>query len=218
WFLQNGCSLYDPQTNTVPMDNDAAYEALQFQADMIHKHKVAPIPMAAADYEGPQKLFTAGRAAMILTGPWDTMPILQGNPNLDWGMAQALKRKVQATSAAGISVTIPKAAKYPDMAWELIKRLVTLETEIAATEESGMLMPRKSWAEHPKIQAMERVAPFAKALGYATFLAGELFWTGKSGEVSELFNKACEHAIYENRPASEVLHEFVVEANKVLQG
>ena len=98
-------------TNKVTLDTPEAAEALQFLSDLIHVDKAAPVPVAGADYEGPQKLFTANRAAMIITGPWDVAPIMQGNPKLNWAVAPALKNKTQSTFFGGVSLMIPAAAK-----------------------------------------------------------------------------------------------------------
>jgi multiple sugar transport system substrate-binding protein len=216
WYLQNGVHYYDPENNVVPMNNEDAYAALQFVADMVHEYKVAPVPIASADYEGPQKLFSARRAAMILTGPWDIKPISEGSPDLDWDIAQALTGKVQATYAAGTSMMIPTEAKHPEEAWELLKRLVTLDAEVAATAEAGMCMPRVSWGEHPDVQANERIAAFATGLGYAEDVGEKLRLTGKYGEINELHKKAYEESIYSNRPAKDALDEFVENANALL--
>ena len=216
WLLQNNVSIYDPQKKVVTMDNENAYQALQFQADLIHKYKVAPIPLASADYEGPQKLFSAGRAAFIVTGPWDIEPILSGSPDLKWGIAQALKGQTQATPSAGTSLMIPKQAKNPDMAWELIKRFVALDIELAVTKEASMTMPRKSWGKQPIVQSLSRIAPFAQGLTYAQSQEAELQRTGKSAAVDSLFTKAYQDVIYRNIPASVVLQEFVAAANKAL--
>ena len=218
WFLQNGVSVYDPATNQLTMATDAAIEALQFQADLIHKHKVAPVPINAADYEGPQKLFSAQRAAMILTGPWDIKPILDGSPDLDWGVAQALTHQSQNTLVAGTSLLIPKDGKNPDLAWDLAKRLTTLDTELAATTEANMTMPRKSWAAAPEVQSLERIAPFGQGLTYSVDVWEALRLTGKFPQIIEIFNKAYEDAIYRNRPASEVLTGFVSDGNAILAG
>ncbi len=216
WLLQNRVRYYDPEQNVIDLDNEAAYEALQFQADLIHEHNVAPVPIASADYEGPRQLFTAGRAAMILTGPWDIGPILEGSPDLDWGIAQALTHEVQATEASGTSMMIPAGAANPDLGWELLKRLAQLDVEIAATKEARMTMPRQSWAENPEIQDMELIAPFAESLPYSLEPRSELDRTGKTGEIAELYNLAFEKIIYRNVPASEAIPEFVEEANAIL--
>lgn len=218
WLFQNDVSAYDPKKKVMAMDTPAAAEAMQFQADLIHKYKVAPIPIAAADYEGPQKLFSARRAAMIVTGPWDVEPILDGSPDLKWDMAQATKHKVQATFAAGTSLMIPKAAKQPDLAWELIKRLTARDVEVAVTKEAGQTMPRKSWAALPEIQAMPRIAPFTKGLTYTRDLWADLRLTGHFGEIKDLFTKAYQEILYRNQPAADVMKNFVAQSNKILAG
>lgn len=219
WFflLQNGVRFYDPETNTIPMDNEAAYEAMRFQADLIHEYNVSPVPIASADYEGPQKLFSAKRTAMIVTGPWDIKPIQDGSPDINWGIAQALTQKEQSTFAAGTSMMIPTEAENPDLAWDLMKRLVALDIEVAATKEASMAMPRKSWGEQPEIQEMERIDPFAQGLNYAVDVGGELRLTGKSGEIEELFGLTYEQVIYRNTPPEEALGDFVEKANEALQ-
>ncbi|HEY4387874.1 MAG TPA: sugar ABC transporter substrate-binding protein [Ktedonobacteraceae bacterium] len=216
WFIQNNVQYYDPVKKVVSMDTSDAYAALQFQSDLIHKYKVAPVPIASADYEGPQKLFSAQRAAMILTGPWDIKPILEGSPDLHWGIAPALKGQKQATVAAGTSLFIPKAAKNPDMAWELLKRLVAPDVELAVTKEANMPMPRKSWVTNPSVQSMPYIDSFAQGLKYALDPGADLNKTGKSGAVTDLFNKAYQDALYRNLSASQVLKTFVQQANAAL--
>lgn len=218
WFLQNGVKYYDPATKQLGFDNQDAFDALQYVADLIHKDKVAPVPVTSADYEGPQKLFSAKRAAMILTGPWDIKPILSGTPDLEWGIAQALTGKQQATYAAGTSLLIPKAAKQADLAWDLITRLTKLDVEIAATKEANMTMPRKSWATDPAIQKLERIAPFGKGLGYAQDVNAQIRLTGKFGQIDPLLQKAIQDVIYKGTPASEALKDFNDKGNKILNG
>lgn len=217
WLLQNGVRYYDGERNVTTLDNDAAYEALQFQADLIHKHKVSPAPQASSDYSGPQKLLSAQRAAMILSGPWDIKPILTSSPNLRWGIAQALTQKEQTTITAGTSLMIPKDAKHPDQAWDLLKRFVALDVEIGATREASMTMPRKSWGTNEEIQKMERIAPFAQGLNYAQSFTGVLDRTGKSGAINDLYKKAYDDAIYRNLPASQALQDFTNASKSVLQ-
>jgi len=216
WLLQNNVNYYDPDTNTVPMDTQDAIDAMQFQSDLIHVHEVAPIPIASADYEGPQKLFTANRAAMIITGPWDIKPTREGNPDLNWDVAPALTNQRQSTFAAGVSMMIPTGAKNPEMGWELMKRFTSLDAELAATQEAGMTMPRKSWAVDAALEEIPFIAEFGRGLGYAEDVTAELRRTGKYGEIDPLFAKAYEEIIYTNRPASEALAEFVEEANRIL--
>lgn len=218
WLLQNGVRYYDPERNVLAMDTPEAAEALQYVADLIHEHKVAPLPPTTGDYAGPQKLFSAERAAMIITGPWDIKPIQEGSPDLDWGIAPALRRKTQATVAAGVSMMIPQGAKNPDLAWDLIKRFTALESELAATQEAGMTMPRVSWGERPEVQALERIAPFAEGLAYAQDYTSELRLTGQAGPIGELYRAAYQEIIYRRVPAADALAKLTREANALLAG
>jgi multiple sugar transport system substrate-binding protein len=216
WIYQAGGDYYDPATNKVTFDSPDAASAIQFVADLIHKDKAAPLPVAGADYEGPQKLFTAGRAAMIITGPWDAGPINKGNPGLKWVAAPSLTEKAQGTQAGGVSLFIAKDAKHPDEAWDLLKRFVSLDTEIAASKEAGMTMPRKSWKEDAAVQADPMLKQFSQCLPYAHDITAELRLTGKSAEVEALFKQAISDIMYNNAPAQETLSKYAEQANAVL--
>ena len=102
----------------------------------------------------------------------------------------SLTDKVQATQAGGVSLMIPAAAKHPDQAWELLKRFVSLETELAASIPNGMTMPRKSWAASAEVQADPILGSFGQCLPYARDITAELRLTGKSARVDELLKTA----------------------------
>jgi len=218
WFIQNGVHWVSDDKKTLTFDTPEAIEAMQFQADLIYKHKVAPIPVSAVAYEGPQKLFSAKRAAMILTGPWDILAIQQGSPDVNFGIAQALTHKVQGTSAAGTEMFIPKGAKNPDMAWELMKRITAVDVELAATKEANMTMPRVSWGKAPETQANPIIAGFAKGASYAKDFTLDLGLTGKQAAIMPLYNNMYADVIYKNTPASDALKALTTAANKILAG
>ncbi|HEY6739987.1 MAG TPA: sugar ABC transporter substrate-binding protein, partial [Actinopolymorphaceae bacterium] len=218
WLAQNGVRSYDPTSKEILTPRDAAIEALQFQADLVHEHKVSPVPTPGTTYSGPQKLFSAKRAAMIVTGPWDLQPIAQTSPDIELGLAGPLRGKVEATSQAGTSVFVPAKAKRPDLSWDFIKRITTLEVELAATKEAGMLMPRKSWAQNPAVQNDEMTKPFADAFAVALDTTQDLRLTGKSGEVGEHFKTMYQSIVMQNKPAAEAVQAYVEAARKVLTG
>jgi multiple sugar transport system substrate-binding protein len=216
WIYQAGGDYYDPKTNKVLFDSPEAIKGIQFVSDLIHKDKSAPVPVVGADYEGPAKLFTAGRAAMIITGPWDVSTIKTGNPNLKWDVAPSLTDKVQATLAGGTSVFIPKKAKHPDEAWDLLKRFVSLDTEIAASLPNGMTMPRKSWTEVQKVKDDPTLGKFKQCLPYARDIDAPLRPTGKSAKIDALFKSAMDEIMYKNAPVPDTLAKYAKEANDLL--
>lgn len=216
WIFQAGGDYYDPSTNKVLFDSPEAIKAIQFVADLIHKDKSAPVPVAGADYEGPQKLFTAGRAAMIITGPWDVTPIRKGNPNLNWDIAPSLTGSVQATIAAGTSAFIPKDAKHPEQAWELLKDFTSLDSELAASVANGMTMPRKSWAENADVKADPTLGKFSQCLSYAHDTDALLRLTGKSAKIDDMFHSAMDEIMYNQAPVEDTLKKYAQQANDLL--
>lgn len=218
WLLQNGVTPYDPETKQLLTPNDAAIEALQFLGDLVHKHKVSSVPVAATDYSGPQKLWSAGRAAMFISGPWDLDPIAKSSPDLQLGIAQPLQRKVQATNAAGTSIFIPKKAARPDLSWDFIKRMTALKVELAATAETGMLMPRKSWADDSAVRKNQRAKPLADAFDVAVDPAKDLILTGKSGQISEIHKTMYQSVVMQNKPADQAVKEYLEAGQKILKG
>lgn len=218
WLLQNGARFYDPDTRQVLVPDQAVVEALQFQADLVHKHKVSPVPPPSSDYSGPQKLLSAKRAAMIITGPWDLAPIAQTSPDLQLGIAPSLRHKKQLTVQAGTSVFIPAKAKNPDLAWALVKKLTAAKVETAATKEAGMLMPRKSWAADPAVQGNEQYKAFAQGFPYAVDTGAELRLTGKSGEIGELYITLYQDVVMKNTSVRDALKTFSTAAQKLVKG
>jgi multiple sugar transport system substrate-binding protein len=218
WLLQNGVRYYDPASKALLTPTDAAVEALQFQADLVHKHKVSPVPTPGTDYSGPQKLLSANRTAMILTGPWDLGPIAQTSPDLELGIAPPLRHKEQATISAGTSLFVPAKAKNPELSWDFIKRITALDVERAATKEVGMLMPRRTWADQPEVKNDERYKAFSQAFPFAVDSSAELRLTGKSGEISELYKTLYQSVVMRNEPAAKAVATFADAAGKVLGG
>ncbi|MGW1342004.1 ABC transporter substrate-binding protein [Kribbella sp. NPDC002412] len=198
------------------MPADGARTALQFMQDLIYTHKVSPAPVATTDYSGPQKLFSAKRAAMFVSGPWDIGPIRQGSPDIDLGLAVPLTGAVQASSMAGAGLMIPTKARDPKLSWELLTKLTAVKTELAATKESGMSMPRKSWAADPAVAADPNLATIAKALAVVAKQDVQLSASGKAAQITELWKKAYQQMIIQHAPVEQTLAEFRKQAGAAL--
>ncbi|MEO3868558.1 sugar ABC transporter substrate-binding protein [Nonomuraea sp. B12E4] len=217
WLTQAGVTPYDPKTGGIMEPVADAVEALQFQADLIHKHKVAPVPVSSTDYSGPQKLFSAKRAAMIFTGPWDLDPIAKTSPDIELGIAPPLRHKQQATQAAGVSMFVPAKAPRPDLSWDFIKRITDLKVEQAATKETGMLMPRVSWADLPEVQSNQAIKVFADALPYAQDSSQQVRLTGRLGKWEDQLKVMYQQILIQNEPAADALATFTKAAEGFLK-
>ncbi|MGA8117969.1 MAG: sugar ABC transporter substrate-binding protein [Actinocatenispora sp.] len=215
WFEQNGVRLYDPATKRILTPRDAAVEAMQFQSDLIYKHKVGQVPAASSDYSGPQKLMSARRAAMIISGPWDIAPI-RTDPKFPLGLALPLEGEKRATILAGAGMFIPAKSKHPELAWDLITRFTALETEFAVTKEVGVTMPRKSWASSSRISGDPLIGTVAESLKYGQNFAQGLGATGKQNEVSDAYKSFYQAVILSGREPADELPAFAARAEKIL--
>ncbi|MGH3344515.1 MAG: ABC transporter substrate-binding protein [Carbonactinosporaceae bacterium] len=216
WLLQDGVSYFDPATKEVMVPRGAAVEGLQFQVDLVHKHKVSPVPVVTPDYSTPRKLMAAERAAMMISGPWDLAPLREASPDLDFGIHQALSSERQATAASGTSLFIPKKAKNPDLAWDLIKRITAVDVELAVTEEADMTMPRKSWARNEAVRSNPTLNAFAQGLEYSIDWMEDLARSGARGPVDETWISTYEQILIQGKPVEETLRTFSASAQKAL--
>lgn len=216
WLLQNGVEAYDAKTKTVLDPHDAALEAMRFQYDLVHRHKVSPVPTPSSDYSGPQRLLSAKRVAMILTGPWDIKPIRDGSPDVDLGLALPLTHEKRGTHFAGSGVMIPKKAKHADLAWDLIKRMTALDVELQVTKEAGMTMPRKSWAEAKQVTSDPLLDKVAEALSYGTDWWRALAPTGKGPKIEDSYKTFYQSVVLKGTKPEQAMSTFLSATKKAL--
>ncbi|MGE5598542.1 MAG: ABC transporter substrate-binding protein [Bacteroidota bacterium] len=114
---QNGGEIINKDYTKVMLDQPAAYEALQFAADLIWKDKVAPDPGRASQYGDS---FKSGLAAMTTTGHW-MVPDYSEIKSFKWGVAPLPKGKTRATSLNCAGFVIAKAGKQQEAAWRFVK-------------------------------------------------------------------------------------------------
>ena len=213
FLWQNDIQWWDPKKRELTINSPEGVEALQFQADLVRKYKVAPEPQPSVGYEGPANLFIAEKVAMITTGPWNIAPIRKGAPNLVWSIAPPLKGKVQATYYAGVNVSISKDSKNKDAAWEIIKRITTVEVEGAATKEAAMLMPRKSWVSRPEVAADPIVKKYAEFMSTVRLKPIFPFDMLMAEVYEKMFQEAYDNVMFGKMDAKEALDRYVRAGN-----
>jgi multiple sugar transport system substrate-binding protein len=216
WLQQNGVSEYDDATKQLLTPHPATIEALQFQHDLIYKYKYSPAPVPSSDYSGPQKLLSAQRAAMIITGPWDILPIRQAG-GVDLGIAPPLMQKDRKTILAGSGLIVPAKAKNRDLAWDLIKRLTTLEVELAVTKEAGQTMPRKTWTKQAAVKADPLIGAVAQALPDGADWGQKLAATGKGPQVDDAYKTLYQSVTISGKSPHGPMSDFLATADKAVR-
>ncbi len=143
WVYNNGGELFNRELTQTRLAEPAAVEALQFLADLIHKHRV----MAPPDTGGVgfvtgnvamQEAVPAGIRDMIIQAKfaWDVAPMPRGKGG-------------PAATGGGVGWMIAGPTRFPDAAWELNKWINNKEMQRMLVQERMSMPSIKSLANDP---------------------------------------------------------------------
>ncbi|GAA4699284.1 ABC transporter substrate-binding protein [Phytohabitans rumicis] len=131
WSLayQNGGKIID-DSGRPTANSDAVVEAVQWVADLTHKHGVVPTQKQYADMGtdvGGDQAFANGKVAVNATGFWGISGLLKSD--VDWGVAPLWRGKQQAVTAFGSGLAISRTSKSPEAAIKAIEFLSSPEAQ-----------------------------------------------------------------------------------------
>lgn len=207
----------------IAIDTPEVREALEILQE-IAANEWALIAEPGASYQNARRAFIEGSVAMMISGPWDLANLANNAPDMDYGIAVPphIDGVEPRTIVAGTAIGIPEGSPNPDLAWELLTRLTALDVQIAATEEAGMLMPRRSWSESEVVQSIPGVSDFARIVPFAVPFDieaasrgfTEIMWSGGGGDLT---TQLYQNIIYARTPAAEALEDYVREGNRLIR-
>ncbi len=221
-FMSSAETPYLVEDDHVAVDTPTIRRTLKTLQGIANSGKVfIPEPGGEEARTNVRLAFLTGRIATFISGPWEIGNLKRDYPDLNYGvvMVPHLAGVDPRTLTAGTGLAIPKGGKLPkEMVWELIQRLTSVEVEVQATLEAGMLMPRKSWAADPRVQNEKVVQLFGPILpkavpfdiGARKLALPEITWGGA------VFKKLYETMIYSDRSMDRALDEYVREANRLI--
>ncbi|AJY77500.1 hypothetical protein VN24_04570 [Paenibacillus beijingensis] len=121
WGWVFGGDFYNTETGEVTANNPKNVEALQWLQQFANKYDISAMQsLSDASKVNP---FAAGVTSMVIGNNLTSAQIRDANPKLDFGVTAIPTPSGQnnVTWSGGYSVVIPKGAKNPDGAWELLK-------------------------------------------------------------------------------------------------
>lgn len=144
FIYQNGGDIYGKDGRSL-LDSPAAIEAVQFLADLFHKHKVGPTNA----HEAATKLFTAGNLAMFQrSSAFIEAAVKQIGKRFEYRVVYLPKGKVYAVPDGGGGLAAFKSVPVREKAaLAFIKWMTSTEAIARFSRETGYITFRKSSRE-----------------------------------------------------------------------
>ncbi|MDB5097047.1 MAG: hypothetical protein JWM80_1468 [Cyanobacteria bacterium RYN_339] len=143
-------------------------EAIAFLSGLGAKDHVGPTPSTKQkDYEDASTLFTAGKVAMIYTGPWDFASIRKNAPGLDFGVTTfpaGLDGQQRGSVQGGGGLFVPKGAAHKALAFAWMKLATSEKYALRLAKEQGRFPVRQALYADPFFKQDAAIATFVQAL------------------------------------------------------
>ncbi len=213
WLWQNKASLLDVEKGVLTLNTPAAVEALQFLVDLRLKYKVTPPPTPGEKNEGLD-LFTQGRAATYLSGPWDVGAVRE-RAKFAWDVWHLPQKKQRATMLGTENYALMAGSKHPQEAWELLKFLVSQKSQEFMAEKQEKMPSRVSVLNGAYVRAEvgynRRV--FVDALTYAQAPPNIPQWE----KIQDLLQEELDLIWTGQKPVKQGLDDAVRKVNRALK-
>jgi multiple sugar transport system substrate-binding protein len=212
-----GGEVIDEAETKILLDSPESLAALQWHADLIHKHKVAPLPaQAQAIPAGPR---ITGQAAMFALASWGT-PELVANATFNWDVAPWPAGPAGSkTGAFGSGFGISRDSKHADKAWLYLRDYLSKEGMEFMWGSSGRGSPARKSAYDSWLNsegAPEHASFYLDALdSYA--VTGRPYLTLAGGEILDVFNRHTQLVQSGDMTVEDAVAGIIAEGTPVLE-
>ncbi len=173
WVWEAGGDLLNPGNTAATFNSPEAIEGVKFYASLYTKGYTPPdvLELNTAQVEG---LFSDGKIATVITGPWMVKGARTPNDKGGWGDNEAAKyiatHEIPAgpagrfTFVGGSNLTVWNSSKHPEMAVEFVKFLVSKESQVRYSNNIGMLPAVKEALADPAFSEDPLLKVFVSAV------------------------------------------------------
>ena len=146
FMFQAGGAIFDAEGNYV-FDSPETREALDLYIGMVRDGIAGPPSVVDAGWGG--EAFGEGRAAMAMEGNWVIQFLLEGYPELNWGVSELPTGPVgRATMAFTVCYGVAADNQHPEESWALVNFLTgTAGAEFVAKSSFGPMPTRPAVAD-----------------------------------------------------------------------
>jgi multiple sugar transport system substrate-binding protein len=151
WVYANGGEVFNKDLTECTITDAKPMESLQWLADLIHRHKVAPTRQVT-QAENYETMFTSGRVAMneSLPGALNRYRATQGFV-FDVAPVPPGSGGAKAATGGGSGYGMFAGTKNVDAAWEFLKFIEGPEAQLAHARTGATFPSRKSIQLHPEV-------------------------------------------------------------------
>jgi multiple sugar transport system substrate-binding protein len=145
------------------LDSAASVRALNFVKQLVVDDRSVSRSAISWSQQDVMNVWLAGRAAMMINGPWNLPNVRAANPTFKWQIASWPQDKEFAPPLGGENIAFG-AGSHVDAAWQLVSWLEAPERLKQILIALGDLPPRKDMSNDPYWAKNPLYAPFLKAV------------------------------------------------------
>ncbi|MGH2354209.1 MAG: ABC transporter substrate-binding protein, partial [Chloroflexota bacterium] len=210
FLWQNKGEVVDMKRRAATWNSSAGAESLQYQVDLIHKHRIAPLTP-------PPNATQAGHMAMWYAPPGQVSRLqAQVGDAFQWATAELPRGKERATSVGGHSLAVLKTNRHHDQAWRFIHWYLQPEHLAEYLVATTTLPPWRSVEQHQVWQRYvgeePRIRPYVAGLAYARPTPKLAAWE----EIVDFLAQARDTAAKQERTPKEALDDAVRQAEPLI--
>jgi|DewCreStandDraft_5_1066085.scaffolds.fasta_scaffold00086_65 multiple sugar transport system substrate-binding protein len=145
-FARNngGIGIYDKDGLKFTLADEAGIQAVQWVVDLTCVHRVQPGPADRSRLGGADAMFRNGKLGMIFRTMGYTNTLWRTAKDLNFDLVPVPKKVHRVTEGSLIVFCIPRIAKNPDGAWELLAYFVQDEAAKLFAENLDWVPARKA--------------------------------------------------------------------------
>jgi multiple sugar transport system substrate-binding protein len=212
YLWQAGGEWLSPDGRQAAFNSAAGIEALQFWADLVQRHQVAP-PKAVDNLVMGQDFEAGGVGHMTIYAGWT---IRAEGMRFPVRTAPLPRHKQAASVAAGLTIPIFAESKQQGAAWAYLDWLSQPEPLIFYLSGLGALPPRRSIAESAEWTAFAAQHPLLQAFVDSQAQARLPYFGKGAQEIAVQVAQAIEAAVLGQVSPKQALDDAARQANAVL--
>lgn len=215
WLYSNGTDYMDSDASKSLLSKSETVESIQWFANLIHQHKVAPPVSDPGNAQWDREQFYASRVAMYIDGPWNFVNV-RNKLKDEWDVTMVPKGKAGAVSwIAGSGFGISPNTKHKNEAWLALK-LITSSESLKKVAKAGRGYPARTSALEafydPKVLPKNQQVVAKQAASARPPLTNPV-WE----EANALLKRELDQIVLANKPAGEVIKNLEPQFQTLLE-